>query len=111
MRLKPELQPAFKDGRLLIISPFAPVPANTRVTAALAERRNRFVGSLADEVFAAHAHTGSKTAELCQGLLSGNKRVYTINDPANENLISIGAIPMDAETVFGRRMDCLAPAL
>jgi predicted Rossmann fold nucleotide-binding protein DprA/Smf involved in DNA uptake len=67
------------------------------VTAAIAIRRNRFVGALADEVFVAHAHAGSKTADLCHELLSGDKRVYTVNDPANENLVSIGAIPMDAK--------------
>src|SRR5665213_1207225 len=46
MHLKPELQPAFAAGRLLILSPFE--PKNKRITAAFADARNRFVGALAD---------------------------------------------------------------
>ena len=68
MRLKPELQPAFKDGRLLILSPFAPTPANARVTAALAQQRNRFVGALADRIFVPHAAPGGRTASLQEEL-------------------------------------------
>jgi hypothetical protein len=37
-------------GRLLILSPFPSIPANARVTAALAQQRNRFVGVLVDRI-------------------------------------------------------------
>jgi hypothetical protein len=77
MRLKPELQPAFKDGRLLILSPFAPTPANARVTAALAQQRNRFVGALADRIFVAHAAPGSRTASLQEELKRTGKSILT----------------------------------
>jgi hypothetical protein len=53
MHLKPELQPAFSAGRLLIVSPFE--PKDKRITAALAGQRNRFVGALANRIFVAHA--------------------------------------------------------
>jgi hypothetical protein len=93
MHLKPELVPAFKAGRLLILSPF---PAKEkRITAALAETRNRFVGALADRIFVPHAAPGGKTAVFCRLLSARGKRVYTIDDPANEHLISVGAIPME----------------
>ena len=77
MRLKPELQPAFKDGRLLILPPFAPTPANARVTAALAQQRNRFVGALADRIFVPHAAPGSRTASLQEELKRTGKSILT----------------------------------
>lgn len=81
MRLKPELQPAFKDGRLLILSPFAPTPANARITAALAQQRNRFVGALADRIFVPHAAPGSRTLALCRDMSSIGKKIMAVDDP------------------------------
>ena len=78
MRLKPELQPAFKEGRLLILSPFA--PAKNRITTALAEQRNRFVASLSDRIFVPHAAPGSRTAALTDHLRSSGKEIQTIAD-------------------------------
>lgn len=77
MRLKPELQPAFKDGRLLILSPFAPTTANARVTSALAHQRNRFVGALADRIFVPHAAPGSRTAFLQEELKRTGKSILS----------------------------------
>lgn len=91
MRLKPELQSAFKDGRLLILSPFAPTPANTRVTAALAQQRNRFVGALADRIFVPHAAPGSRTLALCGELHRAGKRLITVPDPLNGPLERLDA--------------------
>src|ERR1035438_701579 len=85
MHLKPELVPAFNAGRLLILSPFP--PKDKRITATLAEARNRFVGALAARIFVPHAAPGGKTAAFCRELSATGKRVYTINDPANEHLI------------------------
>jgi hypothetical protein len=95
MHLKPELVPAFSSGRLLILSPFP--PKEKRITASLAEARNRFVGALADRIFVPHAALGSKTAVLCDSLLTAGKRAYAIDDPANGHLISMGAISMDSK--------------
>lgn len=81
MQLKPELQPAFSGGRLLILSPFE--PKHKRVTAALAEARNRFVGALADRLFVAHAAPGSRTMTLCDELHARGKQIVTVSDPAN----------------------------
>jgi predicted Rossmann fold nucleotide-binding protein DprA/Smf involved in DNA uptake len=74
MHLKPELIPAFNAGRLLILSPFP--PKEKRITAALAETRNQFVGALADSIFVPHAAPGGKTAALCHALLASGKRVW-----------------------------------
>jgi hypothetical protein len=86
MRLKLELQPAFKDGRLLILSPFAPTPAHARVTAALAQQRNRFVGALADRIFVPHAAPGSRTLALCGELHQAGRKIVTVQDPQNSPL-------------------------
>lgn len=78
MRLKPDLQPAFKDGRLLILSPFP--PTQNRVTATLAQQRNRFVGALADRIFVAHAAPESRTAALVEELRSEGMGILSVAD-------------------------------
>ena len=85
MHLKPELQPAFDAGRLLILSPFE--PKHNRITAALAEARNHFVGALADRVFAAHAAPASRTFALCERLHALGKPLLTVDDAANGRLL------------------------
>jgi len=95
MHLKPELVPAFEEGRLLVLSPFS--PKDKRITAALAEARNRVVGSLSDRIFVPHASPGGRTAALCRLLLSERKRIYTFNDSANIHLISARAIPVEPD--------------
>lgn len=89
MHVKPELQPAFSAGRLLILSPFP--SKHKRITAALAEERNRVVGTLADRIFVAHAAAGSKTFALCQELRVLGKPSITLSDPANAALLDFAA--------------------
>jgi hypothetical protein len=89
MHLKPELQPAFAAGRLLILSPFE--PKHKRITAALADARNRFIGALADRVFVAHAAPGSRTLALCEDLRKGGTPLLTVDDVANEPLLGFAA--------------------
>jgi len=92
MQLKPELVPAFEAGRLLILSPFAPGKRqHQRITTALAEERNRFVGALANQIFVPHAAPNSRTLALCQSLLAAGKHLGTIHDPANQHLADLGA--------------------
>ncbi len=87
MHLKPELQPAFAAGRLLILSPFE--PKLKRITAALADARNHLVGELADQVFVAHAAPGSRTLALCGELRNQGKKLCTVDDPANRALLDV----------------------
>jgi hypothetical protein len=87
MRLKPELQPAFKEGRLLILSPFA--PAQNRITSALAQQRSRFVGALADTIFVPHAAPNSKTLALCVEFSRLGKTITTVPDGHNTLLSSL----------------------
>ena len=90
IRLKPELQPAFKEGRLLILSPFS--PAQNRITKALAQRRNRFVGALADKIFVPHAAPGSRTLEQCRELTNVGKKILTIDDQLNDALLHLKGV-------------------
>jgi hypothetical protein len=89
MRLRPELQPAFTAGRLLILSPFE--PKHKRITAALAEERNRFVGAVADRIFVAHAAPASRTLAFCEEMQAAGKSILTVDDPANRNLLRFAA--------------------
>lgn len=90
MRLKPELQPAFMDGRLLILSPFG--PKHKRVTASLALERNRFIAAIADRIFVPHAAPGSRTLSLCVALGLSGKCILTINDPLNSSMLQIAHV-------------------
>ena len=87
MRLKPELQRAFKEGRLLILSPIP--PTQNRITLALAQQRNRFVGDLANTIFVPHAAPGSRTLNYCTELSSAGKKIVTIDDSHNEALLRL----------------------
>ena len=82
MHLKPELVPAFDAGRLLILSPFP--PKDKRITAAMAEARNRFVGALADRVFVPHAAPNSRTLAICDQLKSSGKQIVNADDVLKE---------------------------
>lgn len=61
-RIPPEWRQPLADGRLLILSAFP--DTETRVTAALAHRRNEIVAALADEHYFAHVTPGGETDRL-----------------------------------------------
>ena len=89
MRILRAWRAALDDGRLLVLSPF---PATVRrPTAAHAAQRNELVAALAQRVFFAHAAPGSKTEAFARRLAKTNKPLLTLDSPANENLIAIGA--------------------
>jgi predicted Rossmann fold nucleotide-binding protein DprA/Smf involved in DNA uptake len=69
-------------GRLLILSPFP--PKDKRITATLAEARNRFVGALADRVFVPHAAPNSRTLAICDQLKSSGKQIVNADDVLKE---------------------------
>ncbi len=80
MRIRPELQMPFREGRLLLLSPFA--SGNRRITASLAIERNRFVAALATNILVAHAAPGSRTAALVEEMLAAGKEVVTMDGSA-----------------------------
>lgn len=60
-------------NRLLIVSPFA--RNHRRITADVAQTRNRFVAALADQILVAHAGPGSKTDAFFRELLTWGKKL------------------------------------
>ena len=95
MRIPREWRPALDDGRLLVVSPF---PATARrPTAELAAQRNNLVADLAQQVFIAHAAPGSKTEAFARKLIESGKPLLTLNSPANENLVEMGAEVVNTE--------------
>ena len=95
MRVPRDWRPALDDGRLLVLSPF-PVTVR-RPTAGVAARRNDLVAGLAAQVFIAHAAPGGKTEAFARKLAASGKPLLTLDSPANENLVEMGAKVVNTE--------------
>ncbi len=87
-RIPSEWQHAL-SARLLVLSPFG--PDERRVTSELAQRRNRFVGALATEVFIAYAAPESATLSFAHSLAAGGKPLLTHGAAENTPLLELGA--------------------
>jgi len=90
MRMPSAWQKACDEGRLLILSPFA--PKHGRISALLAEKRNRFVSLLTDRFFVPYAAHGSKTEQICLDLLKTGKKVYTFKSEKESGIVKSGAM-------------------
>jgi predicted Rossmann fold nucleotide-binding protein DprA/Smf involved in DNA uptake len=90
LRMPTSWRKPYGEGRLLVLSPF--VARQRRPTAVLAEHRNRFVATLATNIFVAYAGAGSRTAQFCAALVAQHKQVYTLDLPANAHLVQCGVI-------------------
>lgn len=80
MRINPALHAAYRDRRLLLLSPFG--PGTRRVTAALATERNLFTAAIATKILVAHAAPASRTAALVSKLLAVGKDIVTVDSSA-----------------------------
>ena len=94
-RLPPEFRKPLADGRLLLLSPFA--DALRRADDETAQQRNRFVAALADRIFVAFAAPRGKTEFFCREIVAWQKPLYTFAGNANENLLALGAKPIDPD--------------
>ena len=94
-RVPPEFRQPLAEGRLLLLSPFA--VAVNRADEETARHRNRVVAALADQIFAAYAAPNSNTEFFCREILSWRKPLYTLAGDANENLLALGAKPVNPE--------------
>ncbi len=92
-KLPEDLQKAFDDGRILILSSFP--EKITRITKETSTLRNKLVAAIADESFFSYAAPGGKTEKLCCETLEWGKPVFTLKDPENQGIIDRGAIPID----------------
>ena len=95
MRLDWPHKMAIGAGHLWLLSPFP--DTIRRATKETAHFRNRFAAALADAVLIAYAHPGGKTEQLAQEVIAWGKPAYTIDHPANENLLALGATPLAKE--------------
>jgi predicted Rossmann fold nucleotide-binding protein DprA/Smf involved in DNA uptake len=84
---------AVKEGRLLILSPFA--ENIRRTTAAQAVRRNNLVAACADAVWVPHAAPGGKTWATAGAAMDRQQPVFAFTDDANGGLMEAGARPFD----------------
>lgn len=94
MRLPAAWKSAIAENRMLVASAFD--AKHRRATAALAEKRNRLVADLADEVIIAHASRGGQLERLCRDLVASGKPLWALDDPANAHLIAFGIRPFCA---------------
>ena len=106
MRMPSAWRKACAEGRLLILSPFA--PKHGRISALLAEKRNRFVSLLADQFFVPYAAPGSKTEQLCQDLMSAGKRVYTFESEKESIIVRAGAVPITVDRLVSQLTEKLS---
>ena len=90
MRVPDNWKIALAANRLLILSPFE--KNHKRMTAKLAEQRNRFVAALSDELFVIHAGNRTGTFTLAVETMRVGKRIFTLKDAENQALIEAGAV-------------------
>lgn len=97
-KLPEELQKAYDDGRVLILSSFP--EKVTRITKQTAMERNKLVAAIADELFFSYATPGGKTEKLCCNAIDLGKSVFTLKSEENEKIINHGAMPIDVNNVL-----------
>jgi len=90
LRMPMSWRKPYDQGRLLVLSPF--VARQRRPTTELAEYRNRFVATLATNIFVAYAGPGSNTAQFCGELVAQHRRAYTLDLPDNAHLVQRGVL-------------------
>ncbi len=95
MRIPATWREPLADGRLLILSPFT--TRQRRVDAELAERRNRFVTALTNDILVAHAAPESRTERFCAELIAEGKIPCTLDLAANQRLLQLGATSVSIE--------------
>ncbi len=89
MRVPAAWRAPIADGRILLVSPFD--ERQRRVTAELAEQRNRLVSKLAAAVLVLHAGPGSQTEALALRALVSGKPVFVAVSGRAERLMEAGA--------------------
>jgi predicted Rossmann fold nucleotide-binding protein DprA/Smf involved in DNA uptake len=97
-RIRPEWRKPLEEGRLLLLSAFP--EKDRRITEVTSLARNRFVAALAEVILFAYAEPGGKTESFCREVLTWGKRVFVLDDPANANLLALGAKAASPQTVL-----------
>ena len=89
LRIGRKARQALKEGRLLIISPFA--ETIRRTTSQQAIQRNDLVAALSDSLLVPYASPGGKTWTTVHKALSWGQPIFTFLDGHNSDLLRSGA--------------------
>ena len=89
MRVPREWRDPLEAGRMLVLSPFPAI--RRRPTAELAAQRNDLVAGLSHRVLIVHASPGGKTEAFARKIAGSGKPLFTLDSPANSNLLALGA--------------------
>ena len=81
-RLSPSQRKAFEDGRLTIVSAFG--EGETRTTADLARKRNRFAAAMSEQVCFAHIRAGGSLEALSTELATWGVPAFTLDQIKGE---------------------------
>jgi predicted Rossmann fold nucleotide-binding protein DprA/Smf involved in DNA uptake len=81
-RLSPSQRKAFEDGRLTIVSAFG--EGETRTTADLARKRNRFAAAMSAQVCIAHIRAGGSLEALSTELATWGVPAFTLDQIEGE---------------------------
>jgi predicted Rossmann fold nucleotide-binding protein DprA/Smf involved in DNA uptake len=98
-RVASEYRQPLEERRLLLLSPFA--EGVNRSDEESARHRNRFVAALAAHIFAAYAAPNSHTEQFCREIVAWGKPLYTLAGESNQNLVSLGAKPVNLNDLSG----------
>lgn len=93
MRIRTEYKKPLDEGRLLLLSFFR--THRHRSDVPMAVSRNRFVAALADKILILYAAPASKTETFCREILPWRKPLFTLASDLNQNLVTLGAKPLD----------------
>ncbi|MBP7867806.1 MAG: DNA-processing protein DprA [Acidobacteria bacterium] len=91
MRLGPVPRQVLREGRLLVLSPFA--ENIRRTTTARAVQRNHRVAALAEALWVPHASPGGKAWTTVHAALARRQPVFTFVNEHNGGLLEAGARP------------------
>jgi hypothetical protein len=87
-RIRPELQVALSNNRLLIVTSFE--NKIKRISQETANKRNAMMAEMADELFVAYAQSGGLVERLVIKYLKNGKAITTFDVPENKELINAG---------------------
>jgi predicted Rossmann fold nucleotide-binding protein DprA/Smf involved in DNA uptake len=88
---------ATKEGRLVLIAAFP--PELRKATVEQAVQRNDLIADLATALWVPHAAPGGKAWATVRKSLAAGKPVYTFDDPANHELLDVGAKRLSAPAI------------
>jgi predicted Rossmann fold nucleotide-binding protein DprA/Smf involved in DNA uptake len=97
MRVPADWRDPIREGRLLLVSPFA--AKHDRITAALAAQRNEFVAALARAVLVVYADPAGQIETLAKKVMGWGRPLLTLESPQNADLVRVGAQPIQATDI------------